>query len=471
MLYDKIKEYSDSGVYPFHMPGHKRNFTNSDLPYKLDLTEIHGFDNLHNPQGSIKSLEEKAARLFNANKAFVLINGATGGILSAIRTLTNFGDKVIVARNCHKSVYHAIELCGLQPEYFMPDRVVTSEVLDIFGAVNPFSLDTMLDENPDTKLVIITSPTYEGVVSDVEQIAFICHKHGARLLVDEAHGAHFPFSEEFPESAIECGADASVVSLHKTLPSLTQTALLLINDSSLEAKLKENLAVFESSSPSYVLMSSVECCLDFLENSAKAFDEYVENLYSFSEKIKGLKKLKVLFRDEDEEIGNLYDYDLGKLVISTAYTNLSGVQLAEILRSEYKIEVEMAAASYIIAMSSVCDTREGFDGLADALLQIDSQCEKSCFINLSKLFASLPERSFYPIERFKFRSRLTSMKNAEGLVSLEYITAYPPGIPLIVPGEIISKEIIMTVKYLISNGVEVGSSQKNLPDFISVAQI
>ena len=213
MLYDKLKSYKESGIYPFHMPGHKRKDITNDglLPYNIDLTEIDGFDNLHNACGCIKEIEKKAEKLYCVNRALLLVNGATGGILASIRAMTDYGDKIIVARNCHKSVYNAIELCGLNPEYILPEY---DENYGIFASISPQNLKTLLDKNPDTKLVIITSPTYEGIVSDIKSISDICHRYGAMLFVDEAHGAHFPFSEKFPSEAVKCGADVAVVSLH-----------------------------------------------------------------------------------------------------------------------------------------------------------------------------------------------------------------------------------------------------------------
>lgn len=198
MLYEKLKDYADSGVYPFHMPGHKRTETDG-LPYDIDITEISGFDNLHEPVGCLCQLQATAASLFGARRAFALVNGATVGILAAVRAMTRYGDRVLIARNSHMAVYHAVELCGLDADYLIPDVV---DGLGIFASVSPQEVERKLSADPAISLVVITSPTYEGVVSDVRTIAEICHRYGARLLVDEAHGAHFPFSDKFPASAV-----------------------------------------------------------------------------------------------------------------------------------------------------------------------------------------------------------------------------------------------------------------------------
>lgn len=464
MLYDKLKSYKDSGIYPFHMPGHKRNDIANDglLPYNIDLTEIDGFDNLHNAVGCIREIEKKAEKLYDVNRAFLLVNGATVGILSSIRAMTNYGDKIIVSRNCHKSVYNAIELCGLNPEYILPEY---DENYGVFTSVSPQKLELLLNKNPDTKLVIITSPTYEGVASDIKTIADICHRYGVMLFVDEAHGAHFPFSDEFPSEAVKCGADVAVVSLHKTLPSLTQTALLLTDNSELSENLQENISVFETSSPSYILMSAIENCLDFISDRINDFEVYTNRLSDFYSEIKSLKNLTVLYND-DKFIESCFDYDFGKIVISTAKTNISGADLAKTLREKYKIETEMAYTDYVIAMTSVCDTDEGFIRLKNALFEIDNSlnaCKKTHF---DYNFSEIPKRNFNSYQINNFNAEKILFQNAKGRVSLEYIWAYPPGIPLIVPGEIVTDKLIHQINILISNNIQINSTKNSMPEYI-----
>ena len=462
MLYDKLKNYSKSGIYPFHMPGHKRNF-GYDLPYNIDLTEIEGFDNLHNAVGCIKEIEEKAAKLYSVNRAFLLINGSTGGILSAIRALTNYGDKVIVARNCHKSVYNAIEICGLKPVYILPDY---SDDYGIYTKVNPDTVKKSIINNPDAKLVIITSPTYEGIVSDISKISEICKAYNIKLFVDEAHGAHFPFSDKFPYEAVNSGADVAVISLHKTLPSLTQTGLLLTNNLTLENKLLQNLSIFETSSPSYILLSSIEKCIDYISDNKPLFKSYLNNLDAFYKSVSSLEHIKVI----DFEKLNL-DYDKGKIIISTVKASLNGYELAKILRTEYGIETEMCYTNYVLAMTSICDTNEGFSRLYEALKEIDNKCVFNKTSNNFNILKLLPKSLFLSSDKSKYKSEIISFNDAINRVSLEYIWAYPPGIPLLVPGEIISEEIFITIKNLLDENIEIYSSEKNLPQNISVAEI
>lgn len=470
MLYDKLKDYSENGgIYPFHMPGHKRNFEDADLiPYKIDLTEVEGFDNLHDSCGIIKQVEEKASKVYSVKKAFLLVNGTTGGVLASIRALTKYGDKVIVARNCHKSVYNAIELCRLNPVYVMPNCL---DECGIYSDVSAKEIEKLIIENPDTKLVVLTSPTYEGIVSDIKSISSVCKKYGVKLLVDQAHGAHLQFSDSFPSEAVSNGADVAVVSLHKTLPALTQTALLLTNDLTAVDRIQENINIFESSSPSYILMSSIDKCIDFLYNSKNSFNDYIENLRGFYSRTKNLKNLKVLYSDDSIK-EKIFDYDIGKIIILTENLSLTGTKLAEILRNEYKIETEMAYSNYVIAMTSVCDSKEGFNRLIDALLAIDKICNVSYDNNKNfGVIKSVPEKVFNPSKKLDYSSERILLNSASNRVSLEYIWAYPPGVPIIAPGEIISEEIITTIEYLKNKGVNIYSCKKNAPEFISVAEI
>lgn len=461
MLYDKLKKYSKSGVYPFHMPGHKRNTALSDgtMPYEIDLTEIDGFDNLHNAEGCILEVQNLAERLYNVKKAFLLVNGATGGILSAVRAMTNRGDKVLVARNSHKSVYNTLEICGLEPEYIVP------AVDDEFGincSITPLQVEKAIVENPNTKLLIITSPTYEGVVSDIKEICRIAHLHNVMVLVDEAHGAHFPFSKSFPSEAVASGADAAVASLHKTLPSLTQTALLLTSNESLINSLAENLAIFETSSPSYIFMSAIEKCLEFCEN-ASAFDEYIKRLNSFNEKCKSLKKIKVLCYGNDEVKNHrFFDFDISKITVSVRGLDINGTQLAEILRNDFKIEPEMVCSDYVLLISTVCDTDEGFARLINALQIIDSKCSVK-ELNACRYSITMPKIAVKPCECSGKDGEFCLLEHSIDKISLEYVWAYPPGIPIIAKGEIITQDIANIIIAQIASGINVCSTKGKIP--------
>lgn len=464
MLYDKLKEYSKSGVYPFHMPGHKRNPELCDgiMPYEIDLTEIDGFDNLHNAEGCILGVQSLAEKLYNVKKAFLLVNGATGGILSAVHAMTDRGDKVLVARNSHKSVYNAIELCGLQPEYIVPE---IDESFGISCSVTPYQVETAIKNNPDARLLIITSPTYEGVVSDIKEICRIAHLHNVLVLADEAHGAHFPFSDCFPTEAVQSGADAAVVSLHKTLPSLTQTALLLTSNENLIEPLAENLAIFETSSPSYVFMAAIEKCLEFCENS-KAFADYVKKINSFSEKCRALKNLRVLCCGNDNvQNHSFFNFDISKITVSVKGLDINGAELAERLRNEFKIEPEMVCADYVLLISTVCDSDEGFLRLFNALQIIDNECSQK-ELSLERSVFSKPVVALKPSDCNGKSGEFMPLSDSIGKISLEYVWAYPPGIPIIAKGEIITQEIVNAIFTQIKGGINVYSTKGKIHERI-----
>ena len=375
-LDEALYEYSEKDYYPFHMPGHKREFGPETLknPYKVDITEIDGFDNLHHAEGILLEAQRRAASLYGASESWYLVNGSTAGILSAVSACTSRGGEILMARNCHKAAYHAAYLRGLKTHYLFPqaDRTV-----GLNGGISPEDVTDMLEMHSGIQAVLITSPTYDGVVSDVKKIAEVAHAYHVPLIVDEAHGAHFPFSEAFPVSATACGADVVIHSLHKTLPSLTQTALLHRNSERVSAdKLRHFLGIYQSSSPSYLFMAGMDACLRLMQGEGRAlFDEYTIRLGDCRERLAGLKNLHLLEKGEITGLGFVYDLDESKMVVSTANTSIDGAKLHEILLERYHLQMEMAASQYVIALTSVMDTEEGFARLEKALLEIDKELE------------------------------------------------------------------------------------------------
>lgn len=453
-IYDKLKDYSDSDYYGFHMPGHKRNLDmlKSTVPYKIDITEIEGFDDLHHADGILKEAQIRAARIYHADETHFLINGSTVGILSAIAGVTKKGDTILVARNCHKSVYHAIYMNELNPVYLYPEF---NHCAQLNTEVFVDDVREALDKYPSIRAVVIVSPTYDGVVSDVEAIAEAVHEKGIPLIVDEAHGAHFGFHPYFPQNANTRGADIVIHSLHKTLPALTQTALLHINGSLASRKgVREYLRMLQSSSPSYVLMSSIDSCIDMLENRRKElFDPYVKMLEKMRGRLRQLKRLELV---ETE------NFDRSKIVISVRHADMSSKRLYRILLNEYHLQMEMVAGTYILAMTSIGDTEDGMERLARALKEIDAQADErmrsgNCLEETPTIIgASLPrpevvynssvmenmldEAAISAVPGSKVR-RLP-WRDSVGYISTEYAYLYPPGSPLIVPGERVSQEAV-----------------------------
>ena len=427
-LFEKLIEYSKSDFYPFHMPGHKRTLED---PFSYDITEIEGFDNLHNPKGIIKDIMQKASKLYGSKTTYLLVNGSTCGILSGICASTSRGGKILVARNCHKSVYNGVFLKELDPIYVYPELIKDFE---ISGKIKLEDIKEKVEKDSKIESVIITSPTFEGVVSEIKEISDFLHSKNIPLIVDEAHGAHFGMHPRFLPSALKEGADIVIQSVHKTLPSLTQSAILHFNsDIVSEEKLKNYLQIYQSSSPSYVLMASIERVIELLRvNGEELFNEYLENLDNLRKKIQGLKNIK-LFENEKA--------DISKIVISVKNTNISGKELYKILLEKYHIQVEMHAEDYIIAMTSFCDTKEGFERLYKALYEVDSELY---YIKREKKFFNYSRKAkqFCSIHKALDTDKEEIMvKDSLGRVSGEYKYMYPPGIPIIVPGEIISSEI------------------------------
>ena len=460
-LDDKLKNYSLDGYLPMHMPGHKRNveLLGHELPYDKDITEIYDFDDLHHPEGILKEIGNQAKRIYQSGHSFLLVNGSTCGILAGIRSAVSFGDQVLVARGCHKSVYHAIELNHLDAVY-LPSHI------DSYGIDRGILVEDVVDalnENPDIRLVILTSPTYEGIISPISDIVRVAHERGVPVLVDEAHGAHLSFMRQLCSyEALKSGADIVVQSLHKTLPALTQTALLHIQgDLVKQEEVARELSIFETSSPSYILMDSISCCFDLIEEKGKdLFSQYEENLAWFYEQAKYFHHLEVFGGKIDSSV--VYDY--GKIVILTKNTNLSGEDLSHILREKYKIEVEMSSIYYVIAMSSICDTKESFERLFSALQEIDStlcDCENKSI----DYFSSLPRKKMNIAEAVDSkRGVFYNIKDVDGFISQEYLWVYPPGIPFVVPGEVIDQKIIHQLEEYQKAGIEVRSTYDKFPD-------
>lgn len=456
-LFKQLKIYADSDYLPMHMPGHKRRIGDIGNPFFIDITEIGGFDNLHHAEGILLEAQRRAANLYHSEETHYLINGSTAGILSAISGCVPFGGKILLARNSHKSAYHAVMLKGLRVEYLYPQSL---DGMGINGPISPEDVENALKNNPGIQAVMITSPTYDGIVSDVKSIAEIVHGYGIPLIVDEAHGAHFPFSEHFPRDSVSCGADVVIHSLHKTLPTLTQTAMIHLNGSVVDReRIRKYLTIYQSSSPSYVLMASLDHCVEWISCHQEAFERFYEELTQFRQSLKSMKVLKIL-----EAPG----MDESKILISVIDTKVSGHELDRILREEFHIELEMACSSYVCAITTVGDTKETLERLEKALQKIDEELqERDADICLQKggsriaVTASggdgvIRTESVCTIQEAEEAEKEECLlENACGRISSDFVTLYPPGIPILAPGEKISAEIVERLKRYTKEGFEV----------------
>lgn len=476
-LLERLTEYVGSDAYPFHMPGHKRREIPDGIPggfpdpYGIDITEIDGFDNLHHAEGILKDAMETAAAIYGADRSWYLVNGSTCGILSAVFAATENGGKILTARNCHKAVYHAICLNRLEAEYLYPEEITEFR---INGGIRAEDVRKALEKDAMrcagnsgdvrgkiTKIqaVLITSPTYEGVVSDIRAIADAAHEYGIPLIVDEAHGAHLEYADQchsFPKSALEYGADIVIQSLHKTLPCFTQTAILHVKGKLVDQdRISRYLSMFQTSSPSYLFMAGMERCIRYMDGDGRnEMIRYEKRLERFMERMEGLQVLEVLDREICGKYRTVAGWDPSKIVVSTMRAeDFHGEELAETLRRKYHLEMEMTAPEYVIAMTSLMDTEEGFERLGTALLEIDGALRRRMESGRKEKAASetpegLESKLSHPVRRMLICEAMdadterTAFQDTVGKVSAEFVYLYPPGIPIIAPGEVFTDAIV-----------------------------
>ncbi len=456
-LLQRLLAHSAQGPYPLHMPGHKRRPGTLGDVFKIDMTEVEGLDDLHHPEGILKEAQKRAADLRGAGQTFFLVNGSTGGILTAVSACfgpRSKGRRLLMARNCHRSVYHAAVLERLDTAYLMPEMICAPGGTMITGAIDPTKVTSALEKYEDIGAVCLTSPTYDGVVSDIAAVAEIVHEKGIPLIVDEAHGAHFGFHPAFPESAVSQGADIVVQSLHKTLPALTQCALLHLNGSLVSAeRIRRYLDIYQTSSPSYVLMASMDECIRLIREQGEAFfEELARNALWLRRQCAGLKRLEIIHTD-----------DPSRIVIGAGSSGLSGEQICDILRKRFHMECEMAAPSYALAIMSAADERQIFERLAGALLTIDREVMdpegmgaqkaaeapdgKACFDSAPPVHPVMPLW-----EAWQRETTVTPLAESAGLVSGEFVFLYPPGIPFLTPGERIDPAAVSFLEDLQKKG-------------------
>lgn len=465
-----LTAYNTEGCYPWHMPGHKRRLNTIfpdivENPFSIDVTEVGDLDEFHDPHGIISEAMNRAAEVYGSHKSYYLVNGSTCGIMAALSAVCRPGDKLIVARNCHKSVYNAIRLLQLRPIYIMPEW---NEKLGMFGGVSPEQVRKMVKQYTDAKCVMLVSPTYEGVVSDVEKIAKIVHKAGVPLIVDEAHGAHFEFMsnvnetisttnyKNIPNPAIRLGADIVIESLHKTLPAMTQCAILHEKSNIVDTeRLEEYLSIYQSTSPSYVFLATTEACIEKMNYERDGlFIIYKELLSEYRKRFAQLSHIH-LVEESDFKKQSACGYDDGKLVFSVkdcGYERdgeiiaMTGTRLGTILQEEYGQMMEMAAGNYVIAMTSVADSKEAFESLYLAMESIDAQLTDVEQSADTILYKTLPEHKMNIAEAREHKRVDILFEDAIGKISGSYIYVYPPGIPIVTPGEVLSLDVMQEIK-------------------------
>lgn len=452
---DFLLNHADKNPVSYHMPGHKgmdifRKYGFGDYLDRFvdcDITEIPGADNLFQAEGIIQDVQDRYAKLYDVKRSYLQINGTSGGIIASIMASVKPGRKLILARNCHKSVFNALVLAGISPVYAQPEFL---EEYGISGAVSVEEIERCMAENPDADAVILPSPNYYGICSDIEAIADAVHKRGKVLIVDQAHGAHlkffhkFGFGEGMPKSAEESGADIVIGSIHKTLASLTQSAILNLNSDRVNRYvLEDKLQMIESTSPSYVLMAFLEMNAEILEKHGQqamgewktALDEFYDNLHE----IPGLKIMKSEHMDPTK-----VNIDMG------AY-GIDGAQLEEELM-KYDIFSELYAGNVLMLMTGIGNTKEHFDRTIAALKEIASNHVLGSGKEKESKYKAPQKGRLFPVPSDKEMIPLTE---AAGRICAGAIIPYPPGIPYVCPGEEITEEMITYVKALRDEGEKV----------------
>ncbi len=470
-IYTGLRKYAEEIEHIFHMPGHKlgrgipEEFSQNLL--QLDVTEVEGTDNLHFPEGIIRAAQHQAAKAFGADETFFLVNGSSCGVQAAILSVCARGQKIIVGRDSHKSVVSGLVLSGAEPVFVYPEF---NEEFAIAAQVTPESIEKALGANPDACAVLITRPNYYGICSDIEKISSLVHAHGKPLIVDEAHGAHFAFSDRLPQPALLHGADICIQSAHKTLPAVTQGAYLHVKGNRVDRdRLALNLSMLQTSSPSYIIMASLDIARDLMEREGS---EKLEALIGINEQFAcQLEKEGIYKVLSSKNMGINAIQDPTRLVINVSGLGISGYHTERILREKYRIQVEMADFENIVLITTVADTQAGLQGIYEALTELAAvnSCagqspEGQRLRSLIKTQYSKGENKnlLSPWEAYVAAKEELELERCSGRLCAQTITPYPPGIPYLYPGEIIDPSGIEYIKGILAAGGKVnGVGNKN----------
>ncbi|SKB92508.1 Arginine/lysine/ornithine decarboxylase [Lachnospiraceae bacterium] len=454
-IYDALERFRKLHVVPFDVPGHKRGRGNPELVNFLgsqcvgiDVNSMKPLDNLCHPVSIIKEAEELAADAFGAAHSFLMVGGTTSAVQAMVLSACKAGDKIILPRNVHKSAINALVLCGATPVYIDP-KVDTE--LGIPLGMEVADVKKAMDENPDAKAVLINNPTYYGICSDLRTIVKMAHEHNMLALVDEAHGTHFYFSDELPCSAMEAEADMASISMHKSGGSLTQSSLLLLGKNMNPGYVSQIINLTQTTSASYLLMASLDLSRRNLALRGKESFEKVARMAQYARE--EINEIGGYYAYGKELIngGSVYDFDVTKLAVLTHRIGLAGIEVYDLLRDEYDIQMEFGDISNILAYISIGDSIQDIERLVGALSDIYrlySKPEKKLFSAeyISPEVVTTPQTAFYAE-----KESLPIMECA-GRVCAESVMCYPPGIPILAPGEVITKDIIEYIKFAKEKG-------------------
>jgi lysine decarboxylase len=464
-LYEAIVNYSEGRKISFHTPGHKhgrgipkifQQYVGEKI-FRLDLSVMQEIDSLHEPNSVIKEAQILAAKAYGAEYSFFLVNGTTGGNQAMILSTCNPGDKIIIPRNAHKSVISAVILAGAEPIYIMPK---IDDQLNVILNLTPDQVREACQAHPDAKAVLITNPTYFGLTTDLEAIAEIVHRDDKILLVDEAHGPHYHFHPAFPKSAMSSGADMCVQSTHKHLSALSQGSMLHVQGFRVDIlRLKTTLQMLQTTSPSYIILSSLDLTRRQMALEGETlWTRVIDMCEQTRKKINQISGLHCLTRDEIKSKSSL-DLDITKLTISSKDINISGYDLAKILSSEYGIQVELSDFHNLLVFVSIGNTNKEMKYFSQALRKILIDY-KDMIVNQKKRKSInfpqfMPKKVVNPRKALTGVTRKIPFKRSIGKICSEIVCPYPPGIPVLCPGEVVTQEIYSYLMSVLDSGARV----------------
>lgn len=457
-ILEALNQFKQMRVVPFDVPGHKRGKGNRELTdflgercMSVDVNSMKPLDNLCHPVSVIKEAEKLAADAFGAKYAFFMVNGTTSAVQSMILSICKEGDKIILPRNVHRSVINALILGGAIPVYVNPE---INHQLGISLGMTLFGVKKAIRENPDAKAVLINNPTYYGVCSNIKAITELAHQYGMLVLADEAHGTHFYFGENLPLSGMAVGADMASVSMHKSGGSLTQSSFLLVGNDVNPGHVRQIINLTQTTSGSYLLLSSLDISRKNLAVNGKQIFQKVYQMAQYA-------------RDEINQIGDyyaysrelingdtIYDFDVTKLSINTLNVGLAGIEVYNILRDEYDIQVEFGDIGNILAYISVGDCQRNLERLVSALSEIRRRYKRDKTGMLRYEYIN-PEVVVAPREAFYAEKESLPLEKSGGRICSEFVMCYPPGIPILAPGERITGEILDSIRYIKEKGCSV----------------
>ena len=444
-VYEALERFRRQRVVPFDVPGHKRGRGNPELVkllgeqcVGLDVNSMKPLDNLCHPVSVIYEAEQLAADAFGASHAYFMVGGTTSSVQSMILTACKAGDRIILPRNVHRSVLNALILNGAEPVYVNPD---VDNHIGIALGMELSQIEKAVRDHPEAKAIFVNNPTYYGICSDLRSIVKMAHDHGMMVLVDEAHGTHLSFHEKLPVSAMEAGADMAAVSMHKSGGSLTQSSLLLLGENVNTRYVEQIINLTQTTSASYLLLSSLDISRRNLALRGRESFEKVANMAEYArEEINSIGGYYAYGKDLVNG-GSIFDYDVTKLSVYTRDIGLTGIEVYDLLRDEYDIQIEFGDIGNILAYISIGDRIQDIERLVGALEDIKRLYSKpvSHLHNaeyISPIVAATPQKAFYA------EKELVPIRETAGRICGEFVMCYPPGIPILAPGEMITKEII-----------------------------